>query len=92
MTNVVDARQTILLKTLRDTGDWQKACNTSGIFPGEFEKMCFDNKAFDLAQVEALLEYLEETLQSQANHEVASQMQDATLIAKRAHYTRHPDG
>jgi hypothetical protein len=88
MGEVIDARPDRFLREIREHGDWQRACDNSGIPPVELEDLAKANIEFDRSQVECHLEYLEETLAAQAR----KHLEQARTVAYAALKTRHPDG
>jgi len=84
---------------MRDTGDWAKACEQSGMVTEEVEKLCADNPKFDLASVECQMEFIEEQMIEQTEAAIAlTRQKRAARIAELREKamadfkTRHPDG
>ena len=59
MGEVTDVRAHRFLQEMRTHGSWKHACAGSGMSTAEVERLCSVNPKFDLAQVEAQLEYVE---------------------------------
>ena len=96
MGDVIDVRPDRFLRAIRDTGDWDVACERSGLTTAEVEELCRDPK-YDLALVECHLEHHEERI-VQASEKVIEQArahrsERVRLLREQAlaHYRdRHP--
>ena len=65
MGDVVDVRPDRFLREMREHGDWNKACQASGMTIIELNDLCRSNIKFDRAFIECHLEYLEEKSQAE---------------------------
>ena len=65
MGDVVDVRPDRFLREMREHGDWNKACQHSGMTIAEMNDLCHSNIKFDRALVECHLEFLEEKAQAE---------------------------
>lgn len=59
MGEVIDVRANRFLQEMRKHGSWKDACAGSNMNTAEANNLCSINPKFDLAQVEAQLEYIE---------------------------------
>ena len=64
MGDLIDARPDRFLKEIRKHGTWERACALSGMTMAEADDLCNTNAEFDLAQVEAQLQFAEEAMVS----------------------------
>lgn len=60
MGDVIDVRPDRFLREMRDHGDWNKACQKSGMTITELNNLCRSNIKFDRSFVECHLEFQEE--------------------------------
>ena len=63
--NVVDIRPDAFLRAMRDTGDWAESCKKAGIAGEEIANLCLANPKFDLATIEAQMEFLDDKINSE---------------------------
>lgn len=96
--DVIDMRPDAFLRAIRDTADWQAACDKAGFTLDEVEKLCAENPKFDLAQVECQLEYHEEQIiaATEAAIDAARANRDRQIKSLRENSLkkwreRHPD-
>ena len=86
MGEIVDVRPDRFLREMREHGEWNKACQLSGMSIRELNDLCRANIKFDRAFVECHLEYLEDKLRAA--------MQDSLRAARKTAYSqlvdRHP--
>lgn len=87
MGDVVDVRPDRFLHEMRDLGDFAQAAAKAGLSTAEAEGLCKSNSKFDLAVIEAHLEYLEDEMGKQVRAKLAE--------AREHHMTgyrlRHPE-
>ncbi len=62
MNEVTDIRPARFLEAMKAYGNWDEACKKSGMTIDEVEALCQSDKDFDLAQVEATLQKVEEKM------------------------------
>lgn len=67
MGELVDARPDRFLREMRASGDWDIACERSGLTTDEAEALCAANPQFDLAAVECQLKHIEESIDKEIN-------------------------
>lgn len=98
MGEVVDISPDGFLKAMRETGDWQKSCEKANVSSAEMEKLCHENAKYDLATVEAQLEFIEDQLiqATEKAIEQARQNREARLAQLRQKAmndfrARHPE-
>lgn len=60
--DVIDMRPNRFLRVMRDTGNWNEACEKAGLSTEEVEALCAENSKFDLSWVECQLQYHEEKI------------------------------
>jgi len=82
---VVDIRPDRFLREMREHGDWNKACQLSGMTISELNDLCRSNIKFDRAFVECHLEFLEELAQADMRKRVDA----ARTLAYRQLELRH---
>ena len=99
MGEVYDVRANRFLQEMRKHGSWEDACTGSGMSTEEAERLCSINPKFDLAQVEAQLEYVEEKYTSEIEAVIAKAKSDCTAAvmslrteAMDAYRERHKEG
>ncbi len=85
MGDVVDVRPDRFLREMREHGDWNKACQTSGMTVEELNDLCMANIKFDRAFVECHLEFLEEKAQA----EMQERLKAARTLAYKRLEERH---
>jgi hypothetical protein len=85
MGDVVDVRPDRFLREMREHGDWNKACQTSGMTVAELNTLCRENIKFDRAFVECHLQYLEDTTMAAARKRV----KDGRALAYKQLAERH---
>lgn len=88
MGDVVDVRPDRFLREMREHGDWNKACQASGMTIIELNDLCRSNIKFDRAFIECHLEYLEEKSQA----EMQKRLKAARMFAYRQLEVRHGSG
>jgi len=72
MGDVVDVRPDRFLREMREHGDWNKACQRSGMTIAELNDLCRSNIKFDRSFVECHLEFLEEFAQAEMRKRLAA--------------------
>jgi len=85
MGDVIDVRPDRFLREMREHGDWNKACQTSGMSIAELNELCRSNIKFDRAFVECHFEFLEEKAQA----EIQKCLQAARTFAYEQLEVRH---
>jgi hypothetical protein len=87
MGGIIDIRPDRFLREMREHGDWNKACQVSGMSIKELNDLCRSNIKFDRSFVECHLEFLEE----QAQAEMQRRLQAARTLAYKQLAERHPE-
>ena len=87
MDNVVDVRPDRFLRAMRDTGSWPDAAKASGLSAQDVEQICRDNSKYDLAVIEAHMEWLEDRIMTQAR----DHLKQAREIHMEGYKKRHPE-
>ena len=72
MGDVVDVRPDRFLREMREHGDWNEACQRSGMTLAELNDLCRSNIKFDRSFVECHLEYLEEKAQAEMHRRLVA--------------------
>lgn len=88
MGDVVDVRPDRFLREMRDHGDWNKACQKSGMSIKELNDLCLADIKFDHAFVECHLEYLEE----KAHADTRKRIEAGRALAYKQLEARHASG
>jgi len=84
---LVDVRPNRFLREMREHGDWNKACQASGMTVKELNDLCRSNIRFDRVFVECHLEFLEEKAQA----EMQKRLKAARTLAHKQLAERHPE-
>ena len=98
MGDIIDARPDRFLRAMRETGDWDKACEQSGMTTAEIEEICRENSKYDLAIIECQLEFVEEQMIEATEKIIEKARQQRTLRLAQLRetsladfHTRHPE-
>ena len=87
MGDVVDVRPERLLREMREHGDFNKACQASGMSIAELNTLCRTNIKFDRSFVECHLEFLED----KALTDMRKRIQTGRTLAYKQLASRHPE-
>lgn len=88
MGDVIDVRPDRLLREMREHGDWNTACQNSGMTMTELNALCRSDIKFDRAFVECHLEFLEEKAQA----EMRKRLKVVRILAYGHLEERHSNG
>ena len=99
MGEVIDVRANRFLQEMRKHGSWKDACAGSGMSTAEANNLCSINSKFDLAQVEAQLEYIEKTYTQRIEDVITKARSDCVVMvrsfriqAMKTYHERHKEG
>jgi hypothetical protein len=91
MGDVIDVRPDRFLREMREHGNVDKACKASGMPRAELDDLCRVNAKFDLAQVEAHLEHIEEVIMAEARKRLG-QIRVFAINSWKIRHGGSPDG
>ena len=91
MGDVVDVRPNRFLREMREHGSVDLACKTAGLPRADLEDLCRRSPKFDLTQLEAYLEFVEDAMMTETRKRLGC-IRTSVINSWKARHGMNPDG